>query len=61
MESRIAIEAWPRFDSLRAKSFLSRRVKKGSAGRVGLGILCMITDSTFLSKSFLEGHCSLIH
>ena len=27
---------------------------------LGLGILCMITDSTFLSQSFLEGHCALM-
>ena len=25
---------------------------------LGLGILCMMTDSTFLSESFLEGHYS---
>ena len=31
---------------------------KWLALRLGLGILCRITDSTFLSQRFLEGHCS---
>ena len=34
---------------------------KWLAFRLGLGILCVITDSTFLSQSFLEGHCSLMN
>ena len=34
---------------------------KWLALRLGLGIMCMITDSIFLSQSFLEGHCSLMN
>ena len=33
---------------------------KWLALRLGLGIQCMITHSTFLSQSFL-GHCSLMN
>ena len=29
--------------------------------RLGLGILCMTTDSTFLSQSFLDCHCLLMN
>ena len=32
---------------------------KWLALRLGLGIMCMMTDSTLLSQSFLEGHYSL--